>query len=1106
MDQKIKLLEEIDLARCRAQWSIAIELSKKYKKSNPNDSVLDTTIQTEVELIRLLKSKIDTEKRGWDIIHQHDTPSNITLLPIIDPKKVQPLAERLINCLDSDKQANQENWQAQFTKILLARIYFESGQYQEALDALQNLALRMEDVQMGYGLVLLVQARAIKGVCLEKKGEFEAAIEAYESAWNAVELKPQERGIMLSFWIEDCLYRGCLLRLKLNHPAKETLNMMRAYIQLVSSYWSPRWRMFKRWVIFKFYTEYLVTAYQNNTYCVPSTTAKNSNSTNSSLTTELAAFEELSTLMALYRHLFTLITPHLSTSNQANYSISLAHIMMNSHDVIGWGEINHIRRVLQFLYQVKNATFNHPTVIRYMFYTLMRLGSVEEARYALRAYLDLMGVPQFESDAVTAQPATSYAKITCIRADCLFKKLSECNDETPETVIQVILAGIYLYGHEEQNGQLTTYLSELCLGFLQLIIDHHNLALGFQAEVHRVRGSSYTLLATQTDDPIERAAHHQIAILSFKKAIELNLTDWKSHYGLGLQLALMHNVPEAIESVRRSIEINPDHADSWHLMALLYSCKMIDNLAKAKEALEAGLAISAQQQSTYSGFHLPAYSWTSPNQVNINDTFEKAESYLSMKMTRLALIEAMHGAEETMEHYEDLYATYIALSQSLGVTSNGNHYTSVVANMTSTEEAAFQSSLSTISDSSTTSRRKSSSFSLIRRTSFTSSIANSITGGTSVRSSREGSFTGRPRSSSVESNTSRPSSSQVARRAESDTEDAISEKLNKRSDHSHRHRKRHHHSVRSHASLHRSNSSITQQEEYTKKKKNLQMIDLGLARRIGTAVASTSQHSNHRTALSATTETLSTNRGSSSLASMFSPSYSKGSLRSNSLGSRRSSASSASSVSSMLLNSYQHKKAVTRDGLIVSTFFQHHQIFEARKRTRWHSLLVTLWLMSTKTFIKAGLLEEANKALSEAEQLGLGDPNVWYQLAQLSLQVHGLLILNPKKANSELIQEMKQVALDACEKALILDPEHLPSQVAQAKRLLEDGHLEMADVLLGQITMGLGWNSSEAWYHYAQVKKQQGQWDKMKSYLLFALEINDSEPVRDYVNLSKFLK
>lgn len=42
--------------------------------------------------------------------------------------------------------------------------------------------------------------------------------------------------------------------------------MMRAYVQLVSSHWSPHWRMFRRWVIFKHYADYLVKTCQNGSF------------------------------------------------------------------------------------------------------------------------------------------------------------------------------------------------------------------------------------------------------------------------------------------------------------------------------------------------------------------------------------------------------------------------------------------------------------------------------------------------------------------------------------------------------------------------------------------------------------------------------------------------------------------------------------------------------------------------------------------------------------------------------------------------------------------------------------------------------------------------
>lgn len=229
---------------------------------------------------------------------------------------------------------------------------------------------------------------------------------------------------------------------------------------------------------------------------------------------------------------------------------------------------------------------------------------------------------------------------------------------------------------------------------------------------------------------------------------------------------------------------------------------------------------------------------------------------------------------------------------------------------------------------------------------------------------------------------------------------------------------------------------------------------------------------------------------------MLAPSYSMGSLRSHSVSSRSSSIVNTAST-----------KAVTRDGLVVSTFHQHHQAYEIRQRIRWQSLLVTLWLMSTKTFIKAGLLEEANKALGEAEQLGLGDPGVWYQLGQLSIKAREVIELKKKKTLDDVkaIKEMNQVSSDSFEKALILDPEHVPSQVSKAIRLYEANQVELADGLLEQITRGLGWDSAEAWYQHAKLKANEGSLDRAKTCFLFALELNDTEPIRNLNILTRFI-
>ncbi|KAI7906711.1 uncharacterized protein BX663DRAFT_548869 [Cokeromyces recurvatus] len=1069
MDQlKIKqILKEIDLARCQGQWSVVKELmTKKYMKYKPDDLVFNMTICTEVELIQLLK----LNKKKGDDIYQHDTPYRISLSPSIDPINVQPLLDRFMPIISNESAAVMD-WYVQFSKILLARIYFESGQYQNTLDILQHLALRIEDVESGYGLIWLVQARTMKGICLEINEDIEAAIETYEAAWNMVESKlPYEKGIMLSFWLEECLYRACLLKLRLNHPAKEILTLMSAYLQLASSYWNPHWHMFKRWVLFKIYAEYMIKIYQDDTYIA---VKKNSNG----LATEMNAFDELSTLMDLFRQLFTLITPYLSVEDQAQYGMSLCHIMMNSHDVIGWGEIKHIRKILQFLHQVKKLTFNHPTINRYMFYTLIRLGSLEEAKYAFQSYLDLMDLPKLEADATLLFSSSSSdpSFLANERGSHLFRKSSTYVEESPERVIQILLDSIYLYGHEEENSRLAVYLSELCLGFLQQLKG----SLPLESHVYRLVGSSYTLLAIQSDEGLtKRTGYHQRANDFFQRAIALNVgTDWKSYYGLGFLQTMTHHVHDAIVSIQRSIEINPHFIASWHLLALLYSCKTIDHLEKAKEVIEAGLLLLSQQQQQGSnddnntGFHLSTLS-----SYQVNDAFDRAENYLLMNMTRLALIESGEGAEAAMKHYENLFSIYTLLSKQLGIDLNGDLKTQE-NNQKDDDDIDIGVEIKKT-------RKKSSSFSLIRRSSFTS-IANSITSHKSYR------LLGRPRSSSVEVN----HSSHI----ESVDMMLVSEKdSTKRKSSYHRDSRKQYHSMRHDLTPRRSYSASTSGKKRGENKEGVTIIG-----RIGTANSSLPPLPSH----------------DSLFTFLISPSYSKGS--SNNISGRQS---NSSSLSSLFLRSYQERKAMTADirrgTPLVSSCFQHSPGTEIRRRARWRHLLATLWLMSARTFIRVGLLEEANKALGEAEEVALDDPNVWYQLGQLNLQVYDIFAKEDLSASSKritdrrchhhhhhqsMMQEVKQIALDAFEKALMLDPNHVPSQVVQAR---QQWSLAIADLMMEQLTARLGWNSSEAWYQYAQIKKQQGQFEEMKSFLLFALELTENEPIiKDYIHLfPKFLK
>lgn len=92
-------------------------------------------------------------------------------------------------------------------------MYFETERYEKTLEWLQHLALRLEDVK-GYGLVLLVQARVMKGICFEYQENDVDALDSYLAALSVAEQHPEEQNKALFYWIEDGLYRAILLQLR----------------------------------------------------------------------------------------------------------------------------------------------------------------------------------------------------------------------------------------------------------------------------------------------------------------------------------------------------------------------------------------------------------------------------------------------------------------------------------------------------------------------------------------------------------------------------------------------------------------------------------------------------------------------------------------------------------------------------------------------------------------------------------------------------------------------------------------------------------------------------------------------------------------------------
>lgn len=110
-------------------------------------------------------------------------------------------------------------------------------------------------------------------------------------------------------------------------------------------------------------------------------------------------------------------------------------------------------------------------------------------------------------------------------------------------------------------------------------------------------------------------------------------------------------------------------------------------------------------------------------------------------------------------------------------------------------------------------------------------------------------------------------------------------------------------------------------------------------------------------------------------------------------------------------------------------------------------ILSDLWLLSAQMFIKLGKLDEARKAIEEAENVDwVSNPQVWCVLGQL-LEAEG---------------DFEQ-AQTAFYKSLVIDPNDITCRLWLAKSHLLQESQEIAEGILDIMTKSNGWDCAEAW-------------------------------------------
>jgi hypothetical protein len=141
---------------------------------------LEQTILAENSLVQVL-----TAARASSVTYDSDSPLSITMETRVQPEQLLSIQNQLRATLQLSDPNNvnhaqkevmiynlwcpyccffsKKSYLQKFAKIILARTHFECGQYDDALEIIEQLSFEKEQVSQGYGLVLFLQARSIKG-------------------------------------------------------------------------------------------------------------------------------------------------------------------------------------------------------------------------------------------------------------------------------------------------------------------------------------------------------------------------------------------------------------------------------------------------------------------------------------------------------------------------------------------------------------------------------------------------------------------------------------------------------------------------------------------------------------------------------------------------------------------------------------------------------------------------------------------------------------------------------------------------------------------------------------------------------------------------------
>ncbi|KAK3717835.1 hypothetical protein LTR37_005606 [Vermiconidia calcicola] len=679
----------LDQSLCNGNWSEIQELARKTDKHAPERKCLTLAARSEAQIASASHRPTSASSGAGTSVHG-----------------LGELVPKLREAVEAEKRYPEDAYAA---TVCLAGIHWLREDSQAALEALSHGGFTGKDggshvTALGWIEVCDVKSSLMKAASLEANGKEDEARQLY---LYAASQGTGSRSPELRRWTERLLARACMfMKRRASPPTIRTLSESLSCFSAWSDFWqrspatsgssvTPSHLDIPRRQVWRAYYELLSTILQSglmydlhsSSYSELLTVLSNDMSDEQYTSARLRQRAASQQAEMTYESLLLNETqfPKASQSNTEveswvelvveNWKVFCGSEWTDSELGAG-GKENVGRGVLDILYRAATKTFHSTAILRQLFIVHAAIGEFDLAMHAFNSYVKIVSKGKaraektgkheigFDSEDTTVLTAVEAVRVLCRYGDREQAKKAIEVGKTIQDWLKI----------NESPGQEQHPTTPASAGRLQPTT---------AAAAFRAIGTSQAHWARLTYETDSRSSLHADAVRNFRRAQTCEQGNVDTAYALALVLAETRDVASATETIKRAIASPaPSNGEEeaveesnynrerqlvplWHLLALCLTA--IDDFEQASSMCQAAFeqfgdpvvlfGDSSDRASTDS--EKPT-TRSARGLVDQMEGFEK-EGILQIKITQLALIELMEGAEAAVELSHELLGLFARL-------------------------------------------------------------------------------------------------------------------------------------------------------------------------------------------------------------------------------------------------------------------------------------------------------------------------------------------------------------------------------------------------------------------------------------------------------------